>query len=317
MTVIAISSGKGGVGKTTVTANVGAALATEFGKDVLLVDGNVTGANLGFHFGINYPKKTIADFTAKDIEKIIYKHDSGVKLILGPVNLDSRLDPSQLQEVVDTVADNFDFVLIDSAPSMGREALAAINASHEVILVSAPDIPCVVNTNKTCEIAHKLKKKVEGLVLNQVSKKSYELTRDEVKAICNQLPILATVERSEEISKSIALQTPLVLLKPNHRISQEFKQLAAILGGERYKPESLFERLKDLIGFGKKVGERKEKAVSMHRKKHVVGEVVKELLDVEKLKEELSKEVKTELKESVKQELIARLKKKLRERAGE
>ena len=59
--VIGIISVKGGVGKTTVVSNLGASLASQFGKSVLLVDGNFSAPNLGIHLGVIEPDRTIHD----------------------------------------------------------------------------------------------------------------------------------------------------------------------------------------------------------------------------------------------------------------
>lgn len=322
MKTIAISSSKGGIGKTTVTANLGAALASEFNKNVLLIDGNVTGANLCFHFGLNYPSKTITDCVdgKKDhINSAIYVHSSGVKILPGPVGLDSRLHPRVLNRVVHSIGNDYDYVIIDSAPSLGREALTAIGVANEIIAVSTPDIPSIVNTVKTCDIARRFRKRVFGVVLNQVTNKKYELSTSEVMSMCNGLPVLAKISKSEDIPKSIALQQPLVLLKPNHPISIEIKRVAAHVAGIPYKPKGL---LYNLMRTFRLIKEEKPTPIERERKKEiekakVVDEVMREVVDVDRLRTELTQEVRAELKESMKKEIMERLKQKLKERGLE
>ena len=83
MRKIGIFSAKGGVGKTTLAANLGAALTTEFNRDVILLDGNISDANLALHFGITYPHLTLNDVLKKkvDIRKAIYLDENGIKII--------------------------------------------------------------------------------------------------------------------------------------------------------------------------------------------------------------------------------------------
>jgi MinD-like ATPase involved in chromosome partitioning or flagellar assembly len=64
--VLAIMSAKGGTGKTSTTANIAAALASEFDRKVLAIDTNITTASLALHFGIDYPKVTIYDVLKRD-----------------------------------------------------------------------------------------------------------------------------------------------------------------------------------------------------------------------------------------------------------
>ncbi|MEM5797214.1 MAG: AAA family ATPase [Candidatus Aenigmatarchaeota archaeon] len=317
--ILAVCSAKGGVGKTTITANVGAALATEFNKNVLLIDGNVTGANLAYHFGINYPRRTIADFDGRvDVLDLIYSHSSGVKIIPGPVDLDSRIEPDQIMNIVNVVKNDYDVVLIDSAPSLGREAVTTLKASNEILPVSTADIPGITCCMKTINLAGKLRKKVHGLVLNKVNRKSYELTKDEIASVCGGCKILSSIPESVEIPKSIALEQPLVLRKPNHPISVEFKKIAAKIIGSHYEPTGFWYRLKALLGFKLEREAIPRKGLD---KVKIVEYVMKEVLDIEKLKSELNEEIRAELKrgikEDLKQEIVQKLKQKLKERGLE
>ena len=314
--VIAISSAKGGVGKTTITANLGVALATEFDKNVLLIDGNVTAANLAYHFGINYPRKTIADFDGhSNVENLIYYHPSGVKIIPAPIGLDSRIEPSQIESIVNATKGNYDVILIDSAPSLGREAIISLKVSNKILLVSTCDVPGALCTLKTIDMAEKMKKKVIGVVLNRFSRKKYELTKDEAFSIFSGYKILSFIPESKEIPKSITLQQPLVLRKPNNPISIEFKRLAGYIIGKHYEPRGIFYNLKKLLSIFK--NERREIKEDVEKAK-VVEDIMREVLDVEKLKSELTEEIIGELKkgmkEDIKKEIVQKLKKKLMEK---
>jgi septum site-determining protein MinD len=319
--VISISSAKGGVGKTTITANVGIALATEFNKDVLLIDGNITGANLAYHFGINYPRKTIADLDGRvDVAELIYSHLSGVKIIPGPIDLDPRIEPDQISNIIDNVKSDYDVILIDSAPSLGREAVTTLKASDKILPIATSDIPGVACCMKTVGLSQKLRKKVLGIVINKINHKSYELTKDEIASMCGGCKILSYVPESVEIPKSIALQQPLVLCKPNHPISIEFKKIAAHIIGSRYEPTGPLYRLKELLGLVRIEKEEIVRKRGMEKAK-VVEHVMREVLDIEKLKSELTEEIREELKkgmkEDLKQEIVQRLRKKLKERGLE
>jgi len=81
--IIGVVSGKGGVGKTTLVSNLGASLAKE-GYNVAIVDANLTGANLGLHYGlISYPI-SVHDVMKKNasLSDAVYKHPSGVDICL-------------------------------------------------------------------------------------------------------------------------------------------------------------------------------------------------------------------------------------------
>jgi septum site-determining protein MinD len=315
--IIGIVSAKGGVGKTMITANLGVALASEFNKNVLLIDGNMTGSNLGYHFGINYPSRTIADVINErdSVNRCIYFHPSGVKIIPGPVELDTRIDPKQIEYVVSSLAKSYDYILIDSAPSLGQEALSAISASNEVLFVITPDIPCIMNTIKSIEISNRMGKKNSGIALNQRSKKMYDLTYEEIMSIV-PTKITARIPYTEDIPKSIALQTPIVLQKPNSLASIEFKRLAANIAGLFWEPNGLLYRAKKLLGL---VKERKPAILETKIRKDIqkakmVDEVMREVLDVDKLKSEVTQEIRTEFREGIKKEILDRLRQKIKEK---
>lgn len=315
-TVITVGSSKGGVGKTTFTANIGAALATEFEKRVLLVDGNLTGAGLAYHFGINYPKSTVVDFEKADnIAKLIHTHASGIKIIPGQIELLPRVEPEHIAGVVNKFRGDYDIIMIDSAPCIGEDVVVALKSSDKLLAVSTSDIPSATCCAKTMETADKFRKKVLGIVLNRVSGKIYELKNEEVASLSGGRKILSWIPESEEIKKSVALQNPLVLRKPHHPISIEFKRIAAKIIGARYEPTGILHQLKGLLGLHE---ERETVSRKEWEKAKIVGHVMRKVVDVEKLKSEVAEEVRKELrsgmKEDIKQELMQKLKQRLKEK---
>src|SRR3989344_4661915 len=83
---LVIASGKGGVGKTTLAINIGKALV-DFGRDVIVVDGNVSKPNIGLHLGSTKLPSTLHDVLKreKNIREAIYMHPSGIKVIPGSI----------------------------------------------------------------------------------------------------------------------------------------------------------------------------------------------------------------------------------------
>jgi septum site-determining protein MinD len=311
--VITIASAKGGVGKTTIAANLGCTLAMEFGKSVLLIDGNLTGANLAYHFGINYPKTTIADFNSRlDIPKIIYSHFSGVRIIPGPVEFE-RIDPRKLKKITNIVKKVYDIVLIDSPPGLGKDAITTLKVGNEILDITTPDIPSVVCTKNAIELAKRFGKKVKGLVVNKVKNKKFQLNTEDILSLCEK-KILANIPESNDFYKALSLQKPLVIWKPNSKISIEFKKLAAYVLGVPYEPKSIIYRIKRLLGFKEKEMLPSKTKIKEIQKAKMVEEILSEVLDIENLRTELLKEVKTEFKEQIRKEVIKKLKERLSER---
>jgi len=80
--IIVITSGKGGVGKTTSAINLGAAI-NHFGEDVLIIDGNISTPNVGIHFGSPEVPVNLNQVLDKKVDafEAVYEHDSGLKII--------------------------------------------------------------------------------------------------------------------------------------------------------------------------------------------------------------------------------------------
>lgn len=231
---IGVISGKGGVGKTTVVANLGAVLAKKFGKDVTIVDCNLTTSHLSLSLGMYYCPVTLNHLLRGEtsVKDAIYNHPSGMKIIPASIRLGELVgvDSTKLKNVIDKIHKKTDIILLDSSPGLGKEALAAIEASKEIVFVTNPNLPAVTDVIKCKEIIKDMNKKPIGVVLNMVSKKGYELSRKEVE-ILTEMPVIASIPNDKNVHKSLAHRTPLVLHKPRSSASREMKRLAGCLIG--------------------------------------------------------------------------------------
>ena len=111
---IALISGKGGVGKTTATLNLGHALSN-LGKKVLLLDANFMTPNLALSLGYLNPEGTVNKFLRKErnIKEVTYLHESGISIIPASPSYEEFLktNPQNLTEIFEHLDNSADFVL--------------------------------------------------------------------------------------------------------------------------------------------------------------------------------------------------------------
>lgn len=245
--VFGIVALKGGVGKTTLVSNLGAALNDQFGKKVLLVDANFSTPHLGLHVGIVNPKYNLHPALKDEysIYEAIYQHPSGFHIIPGKLAPET-LDPLKLKEKLDPLREIYDVILIDSSPSLNNEMLATMNASDEIIVVSSPDYPTLSSTLHAVNVARKQNTQIRGLVLNKVRKKSFELGKKDIIG-ASDTEILASLEDDVKVLSALSKMVPVVSYAPKEKISQEFAKLAASLINEPYKKSTLFSNLKNKL----------------------------------------------------------------------
>lgn len=237
--LVCVSGGKGGTGKTTVTSNLGAAL-TGFGSDTIVLDGNLTNPNLGFHLGIPLYPKTLHDVLKGDahITEAMYIHNSGLRVVPAGLSIDDLVDtsPENLSDVLLDAVGEPDFVLVDSAAGLGNEAVSAIEASDEVLVVTNPNLPAVTDGLKTVNLAEDAGTDVLGVVVNRKNGHDSELNAEEVESMIGH-PVVAEIPEHEKVQEALAVKKPVVHHAPDHHVSERFKGLAADMAGVDYEPD--------------------------------------------------------------------------------
>ena len=174
--ITAVTSGKGGVGKTFVSANLAAALAQR-GERVLVLDADLGLANLDVVLNL-YPKITLHDvFTGKQrLEDAIVPVAGGFSVLLAGSGIVeySRLTPEvrdQLLATIEAVAPRFDRVLLDTGAGISDVVLYTISLAHDVLVVTTPEPTALTDAYATIKVlANTQGRRVLQLVVNQVLK---------------------------------------------------------------------------------------------------------------------------------------------------
>ena len=255
--IINVCSGKGGVGKTTITANLGVAMQN-IGKRVAVVDFNITTSHLGLYFDMHMSPVTLNDFLRNQakLEEAVYTHPSGLKIVPASLKLSDIVDvnTSALRETLRSVFCNCDIVLLDSAPGLGREAMIAFQSCDEVLFVANPFVPSMADIEKCKQVIYSLESKpaVLGVIANRVRNRSYELTLEEMSQFL-EMPVVGVVPEDENVLASFNTKSLVVMTNKKTPASKAFLKIASNMAGVQYK-EGFWERFRHIFRKEKDLG---------------------------------------------------------------
>ncbi|MFT4891043.1 MAG: septum site-determining protein MinD [Halobacteriales archaeon] len=238
-TVYAIASGKGGVGKTTTTVNLGTALAGA-GHRVVVVDADIGMANMAGFVSLDGAATTLHDVLAGEatIDDALYRLADGISAIPSGSDLASyaAAETEGLTTVVERLRDRFDYVLLDVGAGISHETVLPLGVADGVILVSTPDPASVQDVRKTVELTERANGTVVGLVVTRF-RPDGDVAAEAIADRLN-LTLLGTIPEDGAVRSSIHDGTPVVVHAPESEAAEGYKRLAARLLGDAPEAES-------------------------------------------------------------------------------
>ncbi|RMD86193.1 MAG: hypothetical protein D6808_03865 [Candidatus Dadabacteria bacterium] len=228
--IIVVTSGKGGVGKTTITANLAVALAWE-GNSVVVVDGDIAMPNLDIAMGVKSAPSSLREVIngKVEIKNVLYDAYEGVKVVPCSPCLDglTERNAKKVQAIIETLTQEFDNVLLDTPP--GREAITLMNRGYEIILVVNPDQASVLDALNMKTIVERKGCKVLGAVLNMVGAVKKELDIDDIEETLG-VEVFAIIPQDKKIREASVHEVPFFLYTgPESKASIEIIRLARLL----------------------------------------------------------------------------------------
>jgi septum site-determining protein MinD len=247
--IIVITSGKGGVGKTTTAINLGAAM-NYFGEDVLLIDGNLTTPNIGVC--LNSPEVPInlnhILSEKAEVNEAVYEHESGMKIILSSLSIKElkKIKPERIKNFKRDFKRISNYVIVDSSAGLGNEAASTIDLADELIIVTNPEIPAITDALKTIKLAKQMNKEVMGVIVTRVRKDDIEMSPENVRDML-EVPILGMVPEDEYVRKALNKKDAIIHVYPKSKSSRAYKEIAAKILDVDYDSKkdtpSIWERL--------------------------------------------------------------------------
>lgn len=256
---IVVTSGKGGVGKTTTTANLGTALAQR-GAKVALVDSDVGLRNLDIVMGLESRVKfhlldVLEETATLDDALVADKHSEGLFLLAAAQTREKDdVDTEKMRALVQQLRERFDYVLIDCPAGIEMGFKNAVAGADEAIVVCTPEVSAVRDVDRVVGLlGNKFKPQ---LIINrlrpQLVKKGKMLSVDDVNGIL-RLPLLGVIADEPEIIVTTNKGEPLALRKDG-ATANAYHAIAARVAGEDVPAptveckESFFDRLGAFFG---------------------------------------------------------------------
>jgi septum site-determining protein MinD len=238
--IIVVTSGKGGVGKTTVTANLGSALA-QLGRQVALVDADFGLRNLDLLLGLE--QRVV--YTALDVlsgectvEKALVKdkRQPNLAMLAAAQNRTKEaISPEQMQELVGQLAKRFDYVLIDCPAGIELGFRNAIAPAKEAIIVTTPEMSAVRDADRVVGLLEAENLQSINLIVNRIRPEMIQMNQMiGVEDILDLLviPLLGIVPDDQRIVISTNRGEPLVLEEKPNIPAIAFSNIARRLEGQ-------------------------------------------------------------------------------------
>ncbi len=239
--IIAIASGKGGVGKTNISVNLGL-LFQQYEMTTLLIDADFGMANADILLGIT-PRYNLSHIISGKcrFQEAILKGPGDLDILPGTSGADSLINMSsvaikRLLATSDFIEENYDMVIVDVGAGIHNDVINFIKAADEVIIVMTPEPTSMLDAYSLIKVLNKNKyKKNINLLINQYNtKQEGSLTGRKLKKavqeyLKTELKIIGHIPYDNKLKKAVKKQKPLVLVYPNSEASKALEDTASIL----------------------------------------------------------------------------------------
>lgn len=260
--VIVVTSGKGGVGKTTATSSIGAALALE-GKRVAIVDMDIGLRNLDVVMGLeNRIVFTIVDVVLGKckISQAAIRDRRIPNLFLIPASQSDNKDvitPAGVERVANELRKEFDYIIMDSPAGIERGFENSVVGANEALVICTPDVSAVRDADRVIGLLYS-RSLTPKLIVNRIEPSRVErgemLSHEDVLEVLS-IELAGLVPMDEHVLISSNTGTPLVL-QNDSKAGQAFKRIARRLNGEANLPievpshkTSMWNKISKTFGF--------------------------------------------------------------------
>lgn len=235
--VYVVTSGKGGVGKTTATANISSGLARE-GKKVVMIDADIGLRNLDLIMGLEnrivFDLVDVVEKKCRSYRQALIRDKRFKTLFLLPAAQSrdkNAIKPEQMKELCNELKENFDFVIIDCPAGIEQGFKNAIIGADDAIIVTNPEVSAVRDADRVVGLLEAEDKSRPFLLINRMKeemvKKGQMLSVDDVSEILN-IELLGIIPDDDKILYSSNKGEP-IIMDETSRAGKAYRQVVRFL----------------------------------------------------------------------------------------
>ncbi len=263
-----VTSGKGGVGKTTVTSNLGSALALR-GKKVCVVDADIGLRNLDVVMGLEnrvvYDLVEVIEGDCK-LKKALVKDKRAESLFLLPASQTKNkadIKPEQMKRLIMMLKEEegFDYILVDCPAGIEQGFKNAIAGADEAIIVTVPEISAIRDADKVIGLLQMEEIYEPKLIINRLAfdmvKRKDMMDKDDIIDIL-AIDLLGVIPEDKQVIISSSKGEPIIYSGNNSLSAAAFKRIARRIEGEKVplfginENDGFFNRLRRIFGLNRK-----------------------------------------------------------------
>jgi len=244
--VITVFGAKGGVGKTTLAVNLAVLLAKRRQK-VVLLDLDLQFGDISTFLNL-YPRRTISELTQEGdawdmelLESYLFPHVSGIKILPAPSRPEyaELVTPAHVQSIIKLLKDNYDYIVIDTAPFFNEINLSVLDLSAQILLVLAMDMATIKNIKISLELLGTLQQlQKTKLILNRASE-DMGITIADAEEALDFLVAGYIPSEGKIVVPALNEGIPFVLSHPSAKVSKALHEVARLVLKDKGYQEDL------------------------------------------------------------------------------
>jgi len=236
--VVSVFSAKGGVGCTVIAVNLAVALRRQTGQPVSLFDANLRFGNAAVLLNL-WPRATLGDLARYEddlsrqlVEEVMLTHSSDLRVLLPPHTLEAseEITPHLVTRILEILKDGYEFIVVDTGAYLDSIALAILNSSFRIVLVTTPEVPALHNLRRMLQLTDDLGYPRDKLVIlgNRFSATWGIKATDIAESLGSPIPVTLPSD-GRLVTQAANRGVPFVLDAPDSGAARAIYKLAELL----------------------------------------------------------------------------------------